>query len=205
MKTSLKPRKKGSQQRSQETVESILQATTHILSEGDSHEMSTNKIAARAGVSIGSLYQYFPSKESILNALLEKHLEWKLNTISEQLNEIVQRDLPPEKAVEEFVELLISLKLKNLKLERALTYYFFHISDFETLRKLDMKIIEKIKQTFLPLQSRFPGFDPDWSVFVLFYTLRGVIVSAGTHPQFDVKSPKLKQELVRLLKGYLLS
>jgi AcrR family transcriptional regulator len=204
MKNPLKPRKKASQERSQETVTAILEAATHILTEGESHEISTNKIAVKAGVSIGSLYQYFPSKESILNSLLEKHLTWKLEMISKRLDEILASKKAPEKVIEEFVDLLIELKLKNLKFERALTFYFTRANDMETLKKLDEKMIEKINATFLPHRALFPGFDPEWSIFILFYTLRGVIINTSIQRTSEVKNPKLRKELVRLLKGYLL-
>jgi len=57
------PRKLPQQDRSKVTVEAILTAAAHILTEHGYDNTSTNRIAERAGVSIGSLYQYFPNKE----------------------------------------------------------------------------------------------------------------------------------------------
>lgn len=65
-----KPRKIPRQARSQETVEAILEATARILEEKGVEAANTNKIAARAGVSVGSLYQYFPGKEAIFAELV---------------------------------------------------------------------------------------------------------------------------------------
>jgi hypothetical protein len=67
-KTKLKPRKMPGQARSQETVSIILEASARILESGGLRGFNTNAIAAKAGVSIGSLYQYFPNKDSIVLA-----------------------------------------------------------------------------------------------------------------------------------------
>jgi AcrR family transcriptional regulator len=67
------PRKKPLQERAQATVDALLQATAHILVQGGFEALSTNKVAVKAGVSIGSLYQYFPSKEALVAALAERH------------------------------------------------------------------------------------------------------------------------------------
>ncbi|WP_071672509.1 TetR/AcrR family transcriptional regulator [Nioella nitratireducens] len=64
------PRKTPRQARAQATYAAVLQAAAHILTEQGRGALTTNRIAERAGVSIGSLYQYFPSKEAILADLL---------------------------------------------------------------------------------------------------------------------------------------
>ncbi|MBE9008662.1 helix-turn-helix transcriptional regulator [Pseudanabaenaceae cyanobacterium LEGE 13415] len=61
-------RKLPQQGRSKLTVDAILTATAHILIEDGYDKASTNRIAERAGISIGSLYQYFPNKESLMVA-----------------------------------------------------------------------------------------------------------------------------------------
>lgn len=71
--TSLKPRKLPRQQRAIAMVEAILDATARILVEQGYAGLNTNAVAQRAGVSIGSLYQYFPSKEALLAALQARH------------------------------------------------------------------------------------------------------------------------------------
>jgi AcrR family transcriptional regulator len=64
------PRKSPRQSRSVETVRAILEAAARILESGRVASYTTNEIAERAGVSIGSLYQYFPSKEALTRALI---------------------------------------------------------------------------------------------------------------------------------------
>ena len=69
-RTRTAPRKKPKQERSQATVDAILVATARVLCETGYDRASTNRIALAAGVSVGSLYQYFPSKEALVAALV---------------------------------------------------------------------------------------------------------------------------------------
>ncbi|QBG35440.1 TetR/AcrR family transcriptional regulator [Litorilituus sediminis] len=73
MKIDVKPRKLPAQERAKFTVNAIKEAATHILVAQGYEKFTTNKVAERAGVSIGSLYQYFPRKESLIAAIKEDH------------------------------------------------------------------------------------------------------------------------------------
>jgi AcrR family transcriptional regulator len=66
MKKTIKPRKTPQQARSKQTREDILEATTHLLNRKPFGEVSTNHIAKRTGISIGTLYKYYPNKDAIL-------------------------------------------------------------------------------------------------------------------------------------------
>lgn len=68
-------RKAPAQVRAAATFDAILDAAAHILRDGGARALNTNRIAARAGVSIGSLYQYFPNKQAIARALIERHIQ----------------------------------------------------------------------------------------------------------------------------------
>lgn len=68
----LEPRKQPAQSRSAETVKVVLEAAARILEEQGFRGYTTNAVAARAGVSIGSLYQYFPGKDALTVALIER-------------------------------------------------------------------------------------------------------------------------------------
>jgi AcrR family transcriptional regulator len=68
------PRKQPRQQRSRATWEAILDASAQVFGQLGYAATTTNKVAERAGVSIGSLYQYFPDKDALLMALAERHL-----------------------------------------------------------------------------------------------------------------------------------
>lgn len=68
----LEPRKRPHQQRSAATVDAILEAAARILERRGLDALTTNAVAALAGVSIGSLYQYFPGKAAILAELIRR-------------------------------------------------------------------------------------------------------------------------------------
>lgn len=69
----LKPRKSPRQERARATVDAIIQASAYILKKRGYDELTTNRIADKAGVNIASLYQYFPNKEAIVAELLRRH------------------------------------------------------------------------------------------------------------------------------------
>ncbi|NPT38251.1 TetR/AcrR family transcriptional regulator [Paraburkholderia xenovorans] len=71
-RSSTRPRKAPSQARAEETVESIIEAAAQVPEAEGLEGFNTNAIARRAGVSIGSLYQYFPGKESLTVALIQR-------------------------------------------------------------------------------------------------------------------------------------
>lgn len=67
------PRKTPVQQRSTVTVEAISEATIQVLAAVGLDRLTTTRVAERAGVSVGTLYQYFPNKQALLNAVLKVH------------------------------------------------------------------------------------------------------------------------------------
>ena len=78
----VRPRKQPTQARAQETVEAILSAAKRVLVKDGYEKTTTNRVADVAGVSIGSLYQYFPSKAALVSALVERHMAKMLEVLS---------------------------------------------------------------------------------------------------------------------------
>jgi Transcriptional regulator len=74
VKASLKPRKSAVQARSAATVEALHEATLQVLTQQGLVRCTTTRVAERAGMSVGSLYQYYPNRDALLAAILEKHL-----------------------------------------------------------------------------------------------------------------------------------
>lgn len=70
----LEPRKQPRQARSQVTVDAVFEATIQVLLSDGLRLMTTTRVAERAGVSVGTLYQYFPNKQALLYAVLQAHL-----------------------------------------------------------------------------------------------------------------------------------
>ncbi len=71
----LKARKTPMQRRSSATVSAIFEATIQLLLARGLNGLTTTRVADRAGVSVGTLYQYFPNKRALLAAVLERHLD----------------------------------------------------------------------------------------------------------------------------------
>jgi len=71
----LEPRKSPVQARSTASVESILEATIQVLLSVGKERLTTTRVAHRAGVSVGTQYQYFPNKSALLQAARRRHLE----------------------------------------------------------------------------------------------------------------------------------
>lgn len=90
----LDPRKRPRQARSQATVTAILQAAAHILETQGLPGFTTNAVAERAGVSIGSLYQYFPAREALLAALIREKREGLLAALEGAADQPPDGDLP---------------------------------------------------------------------------------------------------------------
>lgn len=71
----LDPRKSPVQARSTASVDAILEATVQVLLEAGKERLTTTRVASRAGVSVGTLYQYFPNKSALLQAALKRHMD----------------------------------------------------------------------------------------------------------------------------------
>src|SRR5258706_6387784 len=71
----LEPRKSPVQARSAASVDAILEATIQVLLQVGKERLTTTKVAVRAGVSVGTLYQYFPNKSALLKSALKRHLD----------------------------------------------------------------------------------------------------------------------------------
>ena len=83
----LTPRKSPRQGRSIATVDAIFEATIQVLSSDGLIRLNTTRVARRAGVSVGTLYQYFPNKQALLFAVLERHLAMLATAIEKACDE----------------------------------------------------------------------------------------------------------------------
>lgn len=113
-----KPRKHASQERSRATVDVLVEATARILVKDGFDKASTNRIAERAGVSVGSLYQYFPGKEALVAAVMERHNLELMQVVRATMAEVAA--LPVEQAVRKFVAAAIRAHRIDPKLHRVL-------------------------------------------------------------------------------------
>src|SRR3954466_3834736 len=113
-----KPRKQASQARSRATVDALVEATARILMKEGFDKASTNRIAEVAGVSVGSLYQYFPSKEALVAAVIERHSAEIMQTVRRELADIDTQ--PLEQGVRKLIAVAIKAHRVRPKLHRVL-------------------------------------------------------------------------------------
>lgn len=103
--TTVSPRKEAKQRRSRVKVEKILDTALTMLSEGSADKITTNAIAKRAGISIGSLYQFFPNKEAIFYELFQRWLVQTLDALDAATLRMEAGD-PKEKCVDAILDAL---------------------------------------------------------------------------------------------------
>lgn len=114
------PRKAPRQQRSRLTVAALLDAAAQVFERHGYAAGTTNRIAERAGVSIGSLYQYYPNKDAILVALVDRHIDEGVATLQPILEELIEEAPPLEDGMRRLVEAMVALHRGRPKLHRVL-------------------------------------------------------------------------------------
>src|SRR6202451_3485941 len=105
------PRKKPVQARPPVPVESIFEATVQVLLEVGPDRLTTTRVAERAGVSVGTLYQYFPNKHSLLFSVVEQHL----NRVADAVEHACQRNRRKQLStmIESVVQAFVQAKMER--------------------------------------------------------------------------------------------
>ncbi len=116
----LKPRKQPRQERARQTVDAILEAAAQVFERQGYAAGTTNRIAERAGISIGSLYQYFPSKDAILVAIVERHIDEGAAALGPVLAELEADPPPPGVAFRRLMQGMLELHRHRPDLHRVL-------------------------------------------------------------------------------------
>src|SRR5262245_35498734 len=130
-----KPRKIASQERSRATVDALVEATARILIREGFDKASTNRIAEVAGVSVGSLYQYFPSKEALVVAVAERHHQEIMQTVRGELAEVLAA--PVEKAMRKLIAVAVKAHRVDPELHRVLAEQIPRVGKLEKLASFD--------------------------------------------------------------------
>jgi AcrR family transcriptional regulator len=119
----LSPRKKPAQSRAAFTVDAILEGAANILEHQGLEAYTTNEIAARAGVSIGSLYQYFPNKDAVTIALIERETARMVDEVIAAL-----ALTPPKRALREAIKASVQNQVRRPQLARLLDFEEFRLA-----------------------------------------------------------------------------
>tara|TARA_R110000868_G_scaffold99515_3_gene273790 strand:+ start:7751 stop:8380 length:630 start_codon:yes stop_codon:yes gene_type:complete len=201
-KTALSARKKPLQERAKFTVDAILKATTQLLDK-NVESVTTNTIAQMAGVSIGSLYQYFPNKDSILERLLEQFTQGHLSMIEQTLHKATDKKLSLEETARTIIHAIIESNRKNSRLAKIFVTTLFRPERIKLLQRMDELMIEKFKQFFDPYKAEVTTENLDMKLFIVIQSIRSSTVSVLFHPKYQITDPALEDELVRLTLGLL--
>lgn len=114
-------RKSPRQQRSKVMVDAILQASAELFAEVGYARTTTNKIAQRAGVSVGSLYQYFPNKDCLLAGLLQEHHRQVHGVVARRLPDLADLTIPLDQCIRNLLAELLEVHRANPALTKALS------------------------------------------------------------------------------------
>ncbi|MCL2715691.1 MAG: TetR/AcrR family transcriptional regulator [Alphaproteobacteria bacterium] len=191
-------RKIPRQARARQTVEYILEAAACILAERGLEGFTTNHIAERAGVNISSLYQYFPDKLAILEALRERHVAVPDQNYAVWLER--SRDLPLEEIVRAIVDLAISMHASNPAMHKL----FLEALPRQRRKADDHFEAERIaKMASMLLGHCRASLNPEMMLFILRHALSRVLHEVVCERPEWLKDPVFREELVTLLVNYL--
>lgn len=190
-------RKEPRQARSRATVEVIIRAGARVLGDRGWAQFTTNEVASVAGVSIGSLYQYFPDKLALVDAIRHRHLEDVL-TVMRGLDQDGQ---PLDELIDELVRGMIAAHTIHPALHRVLLDEVPGTSGARSAhRAFEAEYLKRYRAVVAAcLHPDHPALDV--VVQVLSGAVEGVIHKAARNK--TLKSPALKQELVTLIHSYL--
>ncbi len=146
------PRKEPRQERARATVDAILSATARILVKEGYDRASTNKIAEAAGVSVGSLYQYFPSKEALVAALIERHSQEMMRCLEEKAA-TTTADTPLRTVVRDVVQAMVDAHRVDPRLHRVLMEQVPRVGALKRLGEIDARALELIR-AYLEMRRR---------------------------------------------------
>ena len=191
-------RKKPKQERSAAMVEALIEAAARVFVKEGYAKATTNKIAAAAGVSVGSLYQYFPSKDAIAVELLRRYREGLIEVVSARLAGVTDESF--EEVVRGLLGDLVRAKNIDPALHRVLIEQVLRTTARKELEgfedALESALATALDAAKVPLPNR------ELAAFVLVRVVLGVahavVVDRPKH-----KTPELVDELTHLVVGYV--
>lgn len=195
------PRKLPRQKRAQDTVAAILEATRRVLVQHGYAGSSVSEIARLAGVSIGSLYQYFPSKEALVMALSQQHSAAMQQVFRDRI--AAARELPLRAAI----RLIIQTEVEALQADPALYRVLFEevprFGDPDHIVSVQAQVIDLIREELVRRAGPLPVADADQVAFLLVYALDGVVQAALQRRPELLRSPAFLEHCTDLVVRYL--
>jgi AcrR family transcriptional regulator len=201
MSKQLKPQRKSPKQdRSKAIVEAIFEATLRILPKVGSQNITTTKIAEFAGISIGSLYQYFPNKESVLAGIVDIISKAKTAEVQKRIDEIGGKSMT--EATDTMVDLGLEIFLKEKEKVREVYRQAPELGRLPALLKLRQSVVERLAEE---MKKHRPGLPPEEYLrvsFVAVNSLMGVVHTMLYDDSQNYSIDELSFELKTMLNAY---
>lgn len=166
-------RKAAVQSRARQTIDAILEASARIVYREGLPQLTTNRIAEIAGVSIGSLYQYFPGKDAVLHALVQREFT---RTVDDNVRHIESIDTAThtiEDAVASIVNQVFEGQGRRRPLYRQILMSVLSLKHLKFTLENDARVLAAVRNKL----AAYGDVDPDAleaSTFVALYILKGV-------------------------------
>lgn len=187
-------RKEPRQARSRATVETIVQAGARILSDEGWAGFTTNRVAELAGVSIGSLYQYFPDKLSLVDAIRNRHLDDSIAV----MRKIRPDELSPAEFAVQLVQAMVAAHSVHPGLHRVLLDEAPSSEDYRNPNSaFEIEYLSCYAVAVATYRKRRPGVADHVAGRVISDAIDGVIHNAARRGAID--DPAMQRELVRLI------
>jgi AcrR family transcriptional regulator len=197
------PRKQASQARSRATVDALVEATARILVRDGFDKASTNRIADMAGVSIGSLYQYYPCKEALVAAVIDRHNRRIMRRVRTVLTEIASQ--PIERAVRRLVAVAIEAHRIDPELHRVLAEQIPRVGRLENVEALNREGYALFRGYLETRRDALRVRDLDLAALVCATSIEALTHAAVLrHTEMLRDVDALIEEITRLISGYLL-
>jgi AcrR family transcriptional regulator len=192
MKKSIKPRKMPQQARSKQTREEILLATAHLLNQKPLGDVSTNHIAKKTGISIGTLYKYYPNKDSVLADLSLMYMQRDAELFGRIFETHAGQDKVEEHLISELVESLMELHKVDAQV-RGVVY--------QNLERL--KLVSSAHNATRKIQEKGVSSHPELDPILTWVSISAV--NAAVHSMSQLTAQRQQWEFVRTLCRGILS
>ena len=197
------PRKEASQERSRATVDALVEATARILVREGFDKASTNRIAEVAGVSVGSLYQYFPSKEALVAAVIERHRQEIMQVVRGEL--ALAANQPMEQGVRTLVAVAVKAHRVDPKLHRVLAEQIPRVGRLEKAETFNRENYAIFRAYLESHRDEIRAADLELAAFICVTAIEAVTHNAVLHHKMvsEEAMDALVDEATRLVLGYL--
>lgn len=196
----LGPRKKPRQERSAATVDAILEATIQVLLAVGKEQLTTTQVAMRAGVSVGTLYQYFPNKGALLQACLRRHMA----EVSEAVKGACERYLSASlrEMGSGLIDAYLGAKMRDVKTSAALYAVSSDIEGQAIAKAATAETLQSVAALVRSAQESLAK-DPTVVASVVLAALNGISRRILESPSPEQTMESLRDELLVLVHGYL--